>query len=108
MSATAHAHAHAHAHATVTLAHHGLELRCPAADLRENRPLSDADTAQLQQWADRHRQLARAKSSSDQPLLDLGREMFAWLDGDTHFLARVLDTSSPSLLVEFALGKADD
>ena len=96
------------AHATISLAHHGLELRCPAANLREDRPLADADAARLQRWAEQHQELARSKQPSDQPLLDLGREMCAWLDGASSFLARLLDTAPQPLLVEFAISRADD
>ena len=39
---------------TVTLAHHGLELRCPGANLSEDRPIAADDAQCLQGWARRY------------------------------------------------------
>jgi hypothetical protein len=49
------------AHATVTLAHHGIELRCSAAGLREDRKLTKDDMNRLQDWAARHRKFAQRR-----------------------------------------------
>ncbi len=96
------------AHATVTLAHHGLELRCAAAGLSEDRKLTEADAAQLQRWAEHHQTLARAGKPAITEYLDMGRELHAWLNGSSSFLTRLLNTAPVPLLIEFAVSKADD
>ncbi|MBI1358089.1 MAG: CHAT domain-containing protein [Acidobacteria bacterium] len=93
--------------ATVTLAHHGLELRCAAAEVREDRPVGDADLEQLAAWTARYRDLASAVAPAA-GLLALGQELFAWLNGADRFLDRILDVATPPLLVEFAVGRSDN
>lgn len=94
------------AHATIALAYHGLDLRCPAAGLSEDRPLSDDDVARLEAWAAGHQKLAR-KHQPAAELLQLGEGLLDWLNGPTQFLTRLLDTAPPPLLIEFAAGKQD-
>jgi hypothetical protein len=97
------------AHATITLAHHGLELRCPTANLRDDRPLSDTEVAQLQHWAGQHQAIARErKPDTETALLQLGRQVFVWLNDSSSFLTGLLDTAPQPLLVEFAVAKYDD
>ncbi|HWR82754.1 MAG TPA: tetratricopeptide repeat protein [Candidatus Deferrimicrobium sp.] len=94
-------------HATITLAYHGLELRCPSANISEDRPLTDKDLALLTAWANNYQALARQEHPAD-GLLKLGQELFDWLNGSTQFLTRLVDTAQPPLLVEFAVSKQDD
>ncbi|MCK4342092.1 MAG: hypothetical protein KAY37_10260 [Phycisphaerae bacterium] len=93
-------------HATVTIAYHGIELRCPSAGVSEDRPFTAGDVALLQSWAARYQELAR----DDRPaagLLQLGEDVFTWLNGPERFLVRLLDTAQPPLLIEFAAGRED-
>lgn len=94
------------AHATVTLANHGLELRCSTAGVSEDRQYTAEDVSLLQSWASRYQELAR----TDRPaikLLRFGEEIHAWLNGREGFLDRLLETAAPPLLIEFGVGKKD-
>jgi tetratricopeptide (TPR) repeat protein len=93
-------------HAAIALAYHGLELRCPAANLGEDRPLTAADCQLLTAWAIRHRKLARADHSAGD-LLELGHEIFGWLNGPAKFLERLRDSAPTPLLIQFATGRED-
>jgi len=93
--------------ATVTLASHGLELRYRPADIRKDRPFNDTDLAQLQTWAKQYRQLAGQKSAAID-LLQLGQQLFDWLNGADKFLTRILENIQPPLLMEFRIAKQDD
>ncbi len=84
------------AHASIKLADHGLEFRCPAAGLREDRPLSGADREKLEGWAKRYQKLAREDGNSDE-LLKLGGEIHEWLDGADRFLNRLLEPAEAPL-----------
>jgi CHAT domain-containing protein len=91
---------------TVTLAHHGLELRCPGANLSEDRPIAADDAQCLQGWARRY--LATAgKDDQRADLLKIGQEMHAWLNGTNSFLTRSLEAATAPLLVEFAVSRQD-
>jgi hypothetical protein len=52
------------AHATVTIAPHGIELRCPSAGVSEDRPFTSDDETLLQGWASRYQTLAREVGTS--------------------------------------------
>jgi len=96
------------AHATITLAYHGLELRCPSANLSEDRPLIDADFQLLAAFSARHQKLARSRTpTSSAGLLTLGHEIFTFLNGPTQFLKRLTDTTTPPLHILFATGRDD-
>ena len=90
------------AFATLTLAPHGLELRCPAANLREDRPLDDQSVELLKSWGTRYQQAAAAKEQNAL-LLQLGQEMHDWLNGADSFLTRLQDAAQPPLLMEYFL-----
>jgi hypothetical protein len=90
--------------ATVSLAHHGMELRCPAADLSEDRPLATDDCQRLQGWAKRYLEAA-GKNDHHDNFLELGQQMHDWLNGPSSFLTRALDVASAPLLIEFAVSR---
>jgi len=94
-------------HATISLACHGLELRCPAAGVSEDRPLADEDYRLFARWAARHQELARKSPAAAAGLLQPGCEIFDWLNGAAQFLTRLPDTATTPLVIEFAIGKAD-
>jgi len=93
---------------TITLKDHRLELRCPAANIREELALGGNETARLQAWTARHRALAFKEDAAPQDLLQIGQEMFEWLSGPTQFLKALPNAVSAPLLVEFAVDKTDD
>ena len=94
--------------ATITLGAHGLALRCAPADVREDRPLNEADTQRFEQWRSRHQELARARRPAGAELLALGAEIYDWLNGADQFLRRVLESAAAPLLIEFAVGRQDN
>ena len=95
------------AFATITLALHGLEIRCPAANLREDRPPAADDGQRLQDWAKRYL-AAAGKDDHHETLLETDREMHAWLNGPTSSLTRALDSATAPLGVEFGAARQDE
>ena len=93
-------------HSTVMLTYHGLELRCPLAQLSEDRPLAAKDYDLLASWAARHRELAEDRKS-DAGLLQLGQEIFDWLNGAGQFLSRLTGSARPPLRIDFVVAKQE-
>ncbi len=83
----------------------GIELRCEAAGLLEERPLPPDAVARLGDWSARYRQIALRRQRV--PLLDLGEEIFRWLDGASRFLERIVDVAPTPLVIEFGAAKQD-
>ena len=95
------------AFATVTLAHHGLELRCLTANLSEDRPLAAADVPRLEAWAKRYLDTA-SQDNQRETLLALGQEIHDWLNGQSSFLTRALESSTTApLQMEFVVSRQD-
>ncbi len=92
-------------HATVRATPRGIELRCEAAGLLEERPLPPEEVARLADWSARYRQIALRRQRV--PLLDLGEEIFRWLDGASRFLERIVDLAPVPLVIEFGAAKQD-
>ncbi|MCP4532441.1 MAG: hypothetical protein GY831_14570, partial [Delftia sp.] len=69
---------------------------------REERLLADDEAKQLEDWTARYRQ-ALGRPNRD-VLQAIGREIFAWIDGDQGWLGRSLPTVTPPWIVEFAAG----
>ena len=88
--------------ATIKLGPHGWEFRCPTANLSEDRPLAADDVQRLQDWAGRYHQAAGARDQSAL-LLQIGREMYAWVNGTNTFLDRLKKKVRPPLVMEFAI-----
>ena len=93
-------------HATIRLTGHGLEFRCPAANVSEDRPITFADWRVLAEWSVRHQKLARERDPAA-GLLKLGTEIFEWLNGSDQFLKRLTNTVQAPLLIQFATDKDD-
>ncbi len=74
-------------------------LRCKQAGLDESRPLTAADESRFRGWLrDYHDSL---RGYGDEPArLRLGRELYAWLDGDAGWLARSRATALVPWIVE--------
>ena len=75
-------------------------LRCKQAGLDESRPLTAADESRFRGWLrDYHDSL---RGYGDEPArLRLGRELYAWLDGDAGWLARSRATAPVPWIVDF-------
>jgi tetratricopeptide (TPR) repeat protein len=75
-------------------------LRCKQAGLDESRPLTAADESRFRGWLrDYHDSL---RGYEDEPArLRLGRELYAWLDGDAGWLARSRATALAPWIVDF-------
>jgi tetratricopeptide (TPR) repeat protein len=69
-----------------------------AGRAEEQRPLSDADFARLQDWSKRYRFERRNGGES---LRFIGREMFDWLNGAQSWLTRDIDEANGGLCFEF-------
>ena len=87
--------------ATITLADQRVELRCAAANLREDWPFTDADAASLMQWSERY------GKASEEDLLQIGKELYAWINGADKFLERMIDCVAAPLIIEFAAGREE-
>jgi len=92
--------------ATIALADHRVELRCAAANLREDREFTDADAASLTEWGHRYRQ-ATSEEANDQDLLRIGEELYDWVNGADKFLERMIDSVAAPLIIEFAAGREE-
>ena len=68
----------------------------------ESRNLNDEDFAQFQRWTETYRNIIQRQSQPAE-LLQLGRELFTWLDGDQGWLERFKQTSVAPLIVEFSV-----
>ncbi|MCP4660266.1 MAG: CHAT domain-containing protein, partial [bacterium] len=68
----------------------------------EERLLADGDAVKLEDWTVRYRH-ALGRPNHD-ILQAIGREIFAWLDGDQGWLGRSLPAVTPPWIVEFAAG----
>lgn len=91
---------------TVTLAHHGLELRCAPAGLSEDRPFDAADCARLKEWSARY--LDATRTTNPHPaLLAIGQQIHDWLNGSSFFLARALNSVQNPALIEFGVSRND-
>ena len=68
-------------------------------DRGQERPLADGDFAKLQDWSARYRYLRAV--SNPQALEQLGREMFAWLNGAQKWLETALADPTGDIHCEF-------
>ncbi len=77
-----------------------LSLSCKQAGLDESRPLTAADESRFHGWLrDYHDSL---RGYGDEPArLRLGRELYAWLDGDAGWLARSRAKALAPWIVDF-------
>ena len=89
---------------SISLTPHGLELRCPAAKLSEDRPLTTEDIQRLQGWAKDY--LAETgKTDRRAALLAIGQQMHDWCNGPESFLIRALETATAPLLIEWVVSR---
>jgi tetratricopeptide (TPR) repeat protein len=93
---------------TLTLAYHGIELRCEAGSLREDRTISEKDIEQLVAWARRHQQSARYHKTRNTELLKIGEEMYAWLNGQSGYIERAMEFAIAPAFLEVRIDKTDD
>lgn len=75
-------------------------LRCEQAGLDESRPLTAADQSRFRGWLQDYRNPLR-EHGDETARLRLGRELYAWLDGDAGWLARLRAAVEPPWIVEF-------
>ena len=72
-----------------------------------SRDLNNEDFAQFQRWTETYRNILQRHSQPDE-LLQLGRELYAWLDGDQGWLERLKQTTVAPLIVEFSVDLRPD
>lgn len=65
------------------------------------RHLSDTDYEKFACWVAAYREMTDRHDSAED-LLQLGREIHRWLDGDAGWLTRLLRNEAPPILLEFA------
>ncbi|MCZ6873418.1 MAG: hypothetical protein O7G88_07790, partial [bacterium] len=86
--------------AEINLTLHNGRLQCEELSNADDRVLTDSDFETFEQWALTYRDILRQRR--DPPvLLELGRHIYAWLDGDLGWLARLKSTSPAPLLLIF-------
>ena len=96
------------AKATITLVDERIEIRCEDAQVREDRKVSGDDLRQLKAWGERYAKLTRGEKRAPGDLLEMGEEIFRWLDGSTGALRRMADAGGTPLLVEYVVAKTDE
>ncbi len=84
-----------------------LYLHCKQAGLDESRPLTAADESRFRSWLQGYHDSLRGYG--DEPTrLRLGRELYAWLDGDAGWLARSRATAPAPWIVDFRAPRDPD
>ena len=86
-------------HVVLQIAEGWLDLNAPDVGLAERRPVTAADQERCNAWATQYRRLL-GRDGAEARLVALGREMYAWLDGETRWLERLLADAMP-LVLEF-------
>jgi hypothetical protein len=77
-----------------------LALNAPDVGLEERRPVTTPDQERCSAWTTQYRRLL-GHDGAEARLVPLGREMYAWLDGETRWLDRLLADAVPPLVLEF-------
>jgi hypothetical protein len=81
-----------------------LGFNAPEASLTDGRPLGSGDIEAFEAWAATYQSL-REKTGAEGQLIDLGRALYRWLDGNERWLDALLAAADPPLIFEFqALG----
>ncbi len=91
-------------HALIAYSGNELELACPTENISEYRVLGGADFQRFAEWARVYRKNARYAADR---LLQLGQEIFDWLNGPEQFLERSRGTATAPMLALFAAGSQD-
>ncbi|MCP4691548.1 MAG: CHAT domain-containing protein, partial [Desulfobacterales bacterium] len=84
-----------------------LHILSEAGDLDEWRTIGEKDKARFDGWIDGYRH-ALHKSNAAETLLNIGREMFRWLDGDEGWIGRLLESATPPFFIEFSVPARPD
>ena len=84
-------------HVVLQIAEGWLELNAPDVGLAERRPVTASDQEQGNAWATQYRRLL-GREGAEARLVALGREMYAWLDGEARWLDRLLADRVPLVL----------
>lgn len=86
--------------ATFRIEDERLTVNAPEANLTANRPLGSGDLEAFEGWAATYQSL-REKTGAEGPLIDLGRALYRWLDGNERWLEALLPAGNPPLIFEF-------
>jgi hypothetical protein len=90
--------------ATFRIEDERLGVNAPEASLTAGRPLGSGDIEAFGAWAATYQSL-REKTGAEGQLIDLGRALYRWLDGNERWLDALLPAADPLLIFEFqALG----
>ena len=84
-----------------------LVLVAREAGIDESRVLQDEDAGRFADWAATYRALVDHDNKQAE-LLDLGRQIYAWLDGGERWLETLLAAGQPPLIVEFQAPQPQD
>ena len=75
---------------------------CEDAGVDDRRPLEGDDHGRFEQWGTAYRHACGQRDAAEK-LLELGREMFDWLDGGGRWIERARAAARPPWLVEFSV-----
>jgi hypothetical protein len=90
--------------ATFRIEDERLGVNAPEASLTAGRPLGSGDIETFEAWAATYQSL-REKTGAEGQLIDLGRALYRWLDGNERWLDALLPAADPPPIFEFqALG----
>ncbi|MCP4694917.1 MAG: CHAT domain-containing protein, partial [Desulfobacterales bacterium] len=84
-----------------------VNILCGDADLDEWRPIGEKEKSRFSDWITSYR---RALGSADaaETLLNIGRDIFGWLNGDEGWMERVLEVVNPPFFMEFTIRRRPD
>ena len=94
-------------HVVLQIAEGWLDLNAPDVGLAERRLVTADDQERCNAWATQYRWLL-GREGAEARLVALGREMYAWLDGETRWLERLLADTIPPLVLEFQASARPD
>lgn len=85
---------------TLTLEERLLKIRCDAASISQDRPLTDADFTKCDEWTNTYL-TALNRHDNKSTLLQLGQAMGAWLDNGAGWLEQLQWAAETPLIFEF-------
>jgi hypothetical protein len=86
-------------HAVFRLDGRFLELFAPEAGVEKRRTLAADADSRFAHWAETYAKF-RGRDGAEARILALGKELYAWLDGDERWLERLLAAAVSPLVVE--------
>lgn len=93
--------------ATIQFTGGQLRLDCAGGDVRGSRKVKKTDPSRFEGWAKRYEQ-ALGRPKAGEVLLEIGREIYKWLDGNQRWLEKLRASDPSELVLEFTTKSRPD